>query len=87
MDRVIQIFALVAGLGMALFCMFCALEPDSVAARVRRRHQRSSKLLQKWPFAKMVMKPWYPTYLRVMGLFGFLFMLGWLYAVAIQFRR
>ena len=57
-----------------------------MASYVRRRYLRSSKLVQKWPFANLVMKPWYPGYLRIMGLFGFVFTLVWLYlAVALRF--
>jgi hypothetical protein len=40
MDRVIQILAFIAGLGMAVFYMFCALKPDSVAARVQGRYAK-----------------------------------------------
>ena len=40
MDRVIQILAFIAALGMAIFYMFCALKPDSVAARVQGRYAK-----------------------------------------------
>jgi hypothetical protein len=31
--------------------------------------------MQKWPFSNMVMKPWYPAYVRIMGI------VGWAYAL------
>jgi hypothetical protein len=45
--------------------------PGKITEYARRRYLRRNKLFQKWPFANMVLKPWYPTYLRFMGLFGF----------------
>jgi hypothetical protein len=80
MPLFIRLIATGAGLGLTAFCIFCAVRPESVAARLRRRYERSSKLIEKWPFANLVMKPWYPTYLRVVGSFGFLTLI-WLYAL------
>jgi len=78
------LLVITAGISVASFCVFCLARPDTVASYVRRRYLRSSKLVQKWPFANLVMKPWYPGYLRIMGLFGFVFTLVWLYlAVAL----
>ena len=81
MPLFIEVFAIVAPLGLAVFCIFCASKPEDIAAIIRRRYARSSKLDQKWPFADSVLKPWYPTYLRVVCSFGFIFAVVWLYAV------
>lgn len=46
-----------------------------MADYARRRYFKMNKLFQKWPFANMVLEPWLPTYLRVMGLFVLAFAL------------
>jgi hypothetical protein len=38
-----------------------------------------NKFFQKWPFANMVLEPWYPTYLRFMGLFFVAFALMFIF--------
>jgi len=38
----------------------------------------SPKWLRNWPFAGIVLKEWYPVYLRVTGIGGFVFALVWL---------
>jgi hypothetical protein len=62
---------LVVGIALVVFCTLCVAKPERIADYARRRYLRSSKLVQKWPFSNIVMKAWYPTYLRVMGVFGF----------------
>ena len=71
----------------AAFCALCIAKPNEVAGYARRRYLKSSKFFQKWPFSNMVMKPWYPAYLRLMGVFGLCFMLIWLYAVATSLSK
>lgn len=53
---------------LAVFGVLCLAKPDKLADYARRRHLRSSRFMQKWPFASMIMAPWIPTYLRFMGL-------------------
>jgi hypothetical protein len=74
-------------IALAGFCAFCVAKPKSVAAYARKRYLNSNKLAQKLPFANLVLKPWFPAYLRIMGLFGFMFVLVWFYAVVALFRR
>ena len=64
-SRLIPITALV------VISTLYVVAPDKMTDYVRRRHLRRNRFIQKWPFANMVLKPWYPTYLRFMGLFGF----------------
>ena len=80
------VLAVLAGLVIAAFSIFCIAKPDRLAAYARRRYLRSSKFTQGLPFASMVTKEWYPTYLRLMGAFGLLFVIGWCYAVVAQLR-
>jgi len=66
-----------AAIVFAALCAFCAIRPDKVAVYARNRYLHSPKWSQKWPFANMVMKSWYPTYLRWMGVWGFVFLCVW----------
>ena len=80
-----------AGIALAAFSALYIAKPDEVACYARTRYLERNRLLQKWPFSKMVMKPWYPSYLRVMGIIilGFALMsLGTaLYETAILFSK
>jgi hypothetical protein len=73
-----MLLAVSCGLSIAATCAFCALQPDKVAAYVRRKHLGSPRWIRNWPFAGMVMKEWYPVYLRVMGIGGLVVALVWL---------
>jgi hypothetical protein len=44
-----------------------------------RRNYEKSKFVRAYPFSNMVMKPWYPTYIRTAGIFI------WLWALAITY--
>ena len=75
------LFTICSGLLFAVFCTFCIAKPDKLAAYARRRYSRSSAFTQKIPFARIVMKDWYPTYLRLVGSFGLPFTIFWVYMV------
>ena len=66
---------------LAVLCTLCVAKPDEIADYARRRYLRSSKLIQKWPFSNIVMKPWYPAYLRIIGLSGWAVVFIWFYAI------
>ena len=74
----IMLFALTCGIAIAATCAFCAVQPNKVAAYIRRKHLSSPRWLRNWPFAGIVMKEWYPVYLRVTGIGGFVCALVWL---------
>ena len=44
-----------------------------------QRNYTKSKFVQAYPFSGMVMKPWYPIYIRSAGIFI------WLWALAIDY--
>jgi hypothetical protein len=44
----------------------------AVVEFARRDYRNSGKLVQNWPFANMVLKEWFPIYLRGMGVFAWL---------------
>jgi len=44
-----------------------------------RKNYEKSKFIQAYPFSNVVLKPWYPTYIRCAGIFI------WLWAIAITY--
>ena len=82
-----MLFVVISGVYMAAMCALCAVQPDKVAAYVRRKHLSNPRWVRNWPFAGMVMKEWYPVYLRLIGTVGFVFMLVWLTLVIRFFSK
>jgi hypothetical protein len=60
---------------------FCIFKPESMQAWFQKRYNTSNKFVQNYPFAKMILKPWYPTYLRFMGVWAWMCALFFAYAV------
>ena len=83
----ITFLAVSSGIGLAVVCALCVAMPDKIAHHIRNRHLRSPKWAKKWPFTSIVMKAWYPTYLRVVGLGGFICTLLWLSMVLRGFSK
>lgn len=50
----------------------CLFRTNALADWARTRYRRSSGIVQGWPFSNLVLKPWYPTYLRGMGVYALL---------------
>jgi hypothetical protein len=46
-----------------------------------------SEMAENWPFASLVMKDWYPIYLRVVGIGGFMCAVIWVGLVIEQFSK
>jgi hypothetical protein len=59
---------------------FSIFKPERMQAWFRRQHN-GSKFLQNYPFAKLISKPWYPTYLRFMGVWAWMLALFFAYAL------
>jgi hypothetical protein len=70
-----------AAICLAFVGAFCIFKPERMQAWLQRRHNRSNKFVQNYPFAKLIFKPWYPTYLRFMGVWAWMFALFFAYAV------
>jgi hypothetical protein len=62
---------IIGGIGIT-----CVAWPLRVVAFCRWYHLKKPKWVQGLPFADMVMRPWMPTYFRIMGVFFCLFALG-----------
>jgi hypothetical protein len=73
--------AAIAGVFLALVGALYIFKPESMQAWFQKRRNRSNKFVQNYPFAKLIFKPWYPTYLRFMGVWAWMFALFFAYAV------
>lgn len=62
---------ILGGIGMT-----CVAWPRRVVTFCRWYHLKKPKWVQNLPFADLVMRPWMPTYVRIIGLFLCLFALG-----------
>jgi hypothetical protein len=65
---------------LALLGGVCVFNPLAIVKIAQRNYARS-KLTRAWPFSNMVLKPWYPAYLRFMGLFAWAFAALLIYAI------
>ena len=57
----------------------CVFKTSTLVDWAQRNYRKSSKLAQSYPFAGVVLKPWYPIYIRGAGIFI------WLWALAIDY--
>jgi hypothetical protein len=46
----------------------CVFRTNVFVCWARKNYQRSSRLIQIYPFHSMVLKPWFPTYIRCTGI-------------------
>jgi hypothetical protein len=72
------------GLLLAAVSVFMIAKPDKLAAYSRRNYANSGKFAQRWPFASMVTKGWYPAYLRFFGVFGLLLAAVFVFAAFVR---
>ena len=56
--------------------IICVAWPRRVVTFCRWYHLKKPKWVQELPFADLVMRPWMPAYVRIMGVFFCLFALG-----------
>jgi hypothetical protein len=70
-----------------LFCALSCIAPEAVANYSRARWVRAGDSMWTWKrmFSKFVLKPWYPTFVRVYGLFGLVYLL--IYLVFFRFSK
>ena len=59
----------------------CIVWPRNVAAFFRERYM-TNKYFRYQPFSGMVLKPWYPTYIRCWGIFAWIIVLLVIYVEA-----
>jgi len=64
-----SILCLLATLGT-----FCIARPG-IFVHWAQNNYRRSRLIQAYPFSNLVFRPWFPTYLRFMGLVVWAFVL------------
>jgi len=70
-----------AAVFLAFLGYFCIFRPARVQGFAQRAHSSSNRLVQNFPFAKLIFKPWYLTYLRIWGVFAWMMALFFAYLV------
>jgi hypothetical protein len=81
MERLMIPTSVAAVILLALVGSFCIFKPERMQAWFQRRHNSSNKFLQNYPFTTLISKPWYPTYLRFIGVWAWMLALFFAYAV------
>ena len=81
MERLMIPATLAAAVFLTFIGAFCIFKPEDMQSWLQNRHNRSSKFVQNYPFAKLIFKPWYPTYLRFMGVWVWIFAVIFAYVV------
>jgi len=59
-------------IALAIVGWTCVFRTVVAVEWARRRYHKGGRLVQAYPFSNIVLKPWYPTYLRSMGVFVWL---------------
>jgi hypothetical protein len=70
-------------LGFAVCGWLCVFKTNMVVAWGRRNYAKS-KFVRAYPFSSMVLRPWYPTYIRCAGVFVWLWALLIIYLVTFR---
>ena len=81
MDHLMIPATAAAAVVLAFVGAFCIFRPERIQGWLQRRHNRGSRFVQNYPLARLVFKPWYPTYLRFMGVWAWMFALFFAYVV------
>jgi hypothetical protein len=71
----------VGAIFLAAIGSFCLLRPVTVQHWFQRQYNRSPKFVQNLPLSNLIFKGWYPAYLRFWGVFAWLFVVFFVYAV------
>jgi len=58
---------------LAIVGWTCVFRTVVVVEWARRRYHKSGRLVRAYPFSNIVLKAWYPTYLRSIGIFVWFF--------------
>jgi hypothetical protein len=60
-------------IGLAVLGWACLFRTERLVLWARRNYERSNRFIRAWPGHSGVMKPWYPAYVRFMGIFVWVF--------------
>jgi hypothetical protein len=69
--------------GLAICGWLCIYKTDALVEQQRRRYEKHG-WIRAYPFSGMVMKSWYPTYLRCSGIFVWLWDLVLIYLLWVR---
>jgi hypothetical protein len=70
----------VVSLGFAVCGWLCVFKTDMLVERGRKNYEER-KFVRAFTRSSMVLKPWYPTYIRCAGVFIWLWAIAIIYAV------
>ena len=73
----------IAGLAFAGCGYLCIFRTNMLVGWGRKNYEKS-KFVQAYPFSNMVLKSWYPTYIRCAGIFIWLWGLAIIYLVGMR---
>lgn len=59
-------------IALVVLGLVCLFRTTVLVEWVRKDYLRSSRVVQAWPFSNLVLKPWFPIYLRLMGIYALL---------------
>jgi len=65
----------------------CVFKTSMVVRWGRESYSKSPRLFQRYPFASIVLKPWYPIYIRCAGIFIWLWATGFIVFVVLHRPR
>jgi hypothetical protein len=77
------IWLVILSLGFAVCGWLCVFRTNMLVTWGRRPYEKS-KFVRAYPFSNIVMKPWYPTYIRCAGIFIWLWALAVIYLVTMH---
>ncbi len=67
-------------------CGWLCIFRTSMLVNWGRTNHAKSKLVQAYPFSSLVLKPWYPVYIRCAGIFIWVFDLAFLVLLFLSHR-
>ena len=68
-----RVLAVVVACGLTILGWACVFRANSIAEKTTREYHRGGKLVHRWPFTNIVVKSWYPIYLRGIGIVIWIF--------------
>jgi hypothetical protein len=69
------IWLVVLSLGFAVVGWFCIFRTSVLVERARKNYTKGNRFVQAYPFSNLVLKPYYPVYIRCAGIFIWLWSL------------
>jgi hypothetical protein len=69
---------------LALVGTICVFQPKRMQEWIQKQYHGSNRSIRRYTFSNLIFKTWYPTYLRVMGVWAWLLALVFAYGVYVS---